>query len=377
MGLRFPTAAAVSALFSAALLAYAADGLARTCPNPTDMVYEVKDDDTLSEIAKRAYCLSSGQEIRSTWMMLAEYNRIPVGPNPHKIFTLTDLCLPQQISAASVTANRCIAPEPAASGNAPVCGDNRREGKEICDGQDLGGLTCESMGLSPGRLTCRADCGGLDATGCLPAVSQKAPVCPEPPKGDEGPCPCADDEPGEPWLRRVVVDGAVGVTVPLVAATREGIHGALFVGEIGVRLTLRWLEIAPRALLVAGAHDIVFNDIDQPQTVLGGGGELSLGVPIEVSPSLRLTPGAEGGLLYVAREIERRDYPFEGQVTEQSGAIPYAGVFFRPEYTLGGGARGFTISLEASVDLVLASLGGNAIYENFNTKVLGGAGYAF
>jgi hypothetical protein len=173
----------------------------------------------------------------------------------------------------------------------------------------------------------------------------------------------------------VALDALVGVAVPLVGATRDRVYSTVFAAAIGVRLTLGWLEVAPRAMLILGAHDIVFNDIDQPQTVIGGGGSLGLGVPIEAG-SFLLTPGIEGGILYINRTIDRIDYPFEGQQEKQSGGIPFAGVFFRPEYTFGK-AKGVTLSLDMSLDLILASLAGNKVSENFNAKVLGGVGYAF
>jgi alpha-tubulin suppressor-like RCC1 family protein len=48
----------------------------------------------------------------------------------------------------------------------PVCGDNRREGPEVCDGLDFGGETCLSLTPhSDGTLACTADCG-VDTSGC-------------------------------------------------------------------------------------------------------------------------------------------------------------------------------------------------------------------
>jgi hypothetical protein len=46
-----------------------------------------------------------------------------------------------------------------------VCGNGVREGREQCDGADLGGETCPSLGLGPGTLTCLADCT-FDRLGC-------------------------------------------------------------------------------------------------------------------------------------------------------------------------------------------------------------------
>jgi hypothetical protein len=54
--------------------------------------------------------------------------------------------------------------------SSPICGDgilNRVE--EECDGADLGGLTCEGIGLGSGTLSCRADCL-FDTTACSAPV---------------------------------------------------------------------------------------------------------------------------------------------------------------------------------------------------------------
>jgi len=49
----------------------------------------------------------------------------------------------------------------------PICGDGVAEEDEICDGEDLSGETCESLGLFDGTLLCRADCSGYDASQCI------------------------------------------------------------------------------------------------------------------------------------------------------------------------------------------------------------------
>ncbi|MFH1807181.1 MAG: Dickkopf N-terminal cysteine-rich domain-containing protein [Pseudomonadota bacterium] len=51
------------------------------------------------------------------------------------------------------------------------CGDNQRAGVEVCDGSDLGGASCESLGHGPGSLSCQANCGGYALTGCGPLPS--------------------------------------------------------------------------------------------------------------------------------------------------------------------------------------------------------------
>lgn len=46
------------------------------------------------------------------------------------------------------------------------CGDGSRAGVEACDGDDFGGLTCAHLGQSGGQLACSGDCRTVDASGC-------------------------------------------------------------------------------------------------------------------------------------------------------------------------------------------------------------------
>lgn len=48
----------------------------------------------------------------------------------------------------------------------PVCGNQRAETGESCDGSDLAGQSCESLSLGPGILGCQANCSGYDYSGC-------------------------------------------------------------------------------------------------------------------------------------------------------------------------------------------------------------------
>lgn len=45
------------------------------------------------------------------------------------------------------------------------CGDGVRRGEESCDGADLGGASCASLGLGEGALACDATCA-FDGSGC-------------------------------------------------------------------------------------------------------------------------------------------------------------------------------------------------------------------
>ena len=55
-----------------------------------------------------------------------------------------------QSKAITVVASSTAAPS--------TCGDGVVEAGERCDGNDLGGASCESLGLHPGELFCKADC---------------------------------------------------------------------------------------------------------------------------------------------------------------------------------------------------------------------------
>ena len=50
------------------------------------------------------------------------------------------------------------------------CGNNLIEGTETCDGTDLAGRTCVSLGYLSGTLACRADCTNFDASACVGAT---------------------------------------------------------------------------------------------------------------------------------------------------------------------------------------------------------------
>jgi hypothetical protein len=61
----------------------------------------------------------------------------------------------------------------ATTGGAAMCGDGVAEGAEACDGTDLAGQTCASLGEASGMLSCLADCSDFDTSGCGGA----APMC--------------------------------------------------------------------------------------------------------------------------------------------------------------------------------------------------------
>lgn len=46
------------------------------------------------------------------------------------------------------------------------CGNSIAQGSEICDGTDLRGQTCQTQGFDGGELVCAANCGYVNITGC-------------------------------------------------------------------------------------------------------------------------------------------------------------------------------------------------------------------
>src|SRR5258706_2024714 len=56
--------------------------------------------------------------------------------------------------------------EPTTCG-APVC----THAHEVCDGANLGGATCRSLGFGGGALRCGSGCDAFDTSGCSPCTS--------------------------------------------------------------------------------------------------------------------------------------------------------------------------------------------------------------
>ena len=52
-------------------------------------------------------------------------------------------------------------------GALPFCGNNIREGSEVCDGTDLNGNACTTFGYVSGNLACNGSCTGYDTSGCI------------------------------------------------------------------------------------------------------------------------------------------------------------------------------------------------------------------
>jgi hypothetical protein len=64
-------------------------------------------------------------------------------------------------SACELDFSGCTGPHP------PICGDNLiNQIDELCDGSDLGGVTCIDLGFLSGKLGCQADCNGYILNDC-------------------------------------------------------------------------------------------------------------------------------------------------------------------------------------------------------------------
>ncbi|MBT6433689.1 MAG: hypothetical protein HOK28_11390 [Deltaproteobacteria bacterium] len=56
--------------------------------------------------------------------------------------------------------------DPADPSSVAICGDDIIQAGETCDGLDLDGAGCETLGFESGALLCLNDCSGFDTSGC-------------------------------------------------------------------------------------------------------------------------------------------------------------------------------------------------------------------
>ncbi len=67
--------------------------------------------------------------------------------------------------------SNCQAFDRSACGAPETCGSESVESPEVCDGGDLAGATCVSLGYGPGTLGCSANCAEFDVTQCGPLAT--------------------------------------------------------------------------------------------------------------------------------------------------------------------------------------------------------------
>ncbi len=61
-----------------------------------------------------------------------------------------------------------------------ICGNGVQEEGEVCDGDDLGGETCQSQGFDGGTLACNENCNAFDTSSCYDCgngVQEEGEVC--------------------------------------------------------------------------------------------------------------------------------------------------------------------------------------------------------
>ncbi|MBU1133143.1 hypothetical protein KKG08_02635 [Patescibacteria group bacterium] len=99
----------------------------------------------------------------------------------NKILLKTKGVLPAMIVIlVSLVVRRSLAEGPVtesinATVKTSICGDAIIEGPEDCEGLDLNGETCVSIGYASGDLSCEVNCE-FDTTGCIPAPSAPARI---------------------------------------------------------------------------------------------------------------------------------------------------------------------------------------------------------
>jgi cysteine-rich repeat protein len=71
--------------------------------------------------------------------------------------------------------------QPSVCSSGHVCGDNLAEGPEVCDGTDLRGQSCLSLGFSGGTLQCATDCTNYNTSTCTSDCSASGTYSSVPP----------------------------------------------------------------------------------------------------------------------------------------------------------------------------------------------------
>ena len=68
-------------------------------------------------------------------------------------------------------ADNCLEFDTSECGPSLTCGDGIKNGTDVCDGDDLGGETCISRGFEDGILKCLPNCAGFDTSQCGKSVT--------------------------------------------------------------------------------------------------------------------------------------------------------------------------------------------------------------
>lgn len=350
-------------LFSAGLLLMASSARAGDpgCPSAGDVVYVVKDGDTLSDITSRFYSPDNDAQLHAVWEALYAYNKKVIGPDADRFRygSGTMLCLRDRLSGPGWTLIRKGGGASAPPGVTEPASGRERKGDSKEDAE-------------------HAPAGQKDA--------QHVDVYHhfDKPPAAEGPSSmgkASDSPPPRPNpLRRVVLDGMLGVMVPLSPALHDSLFREVGIAVLGLRLTLGPVEIVARGVFVGGRGATVRHQLEHPQTIVGGGASLQIGLPIDWHLGgrgvLRLLPGLESGLLYVRRNIDAVNTYYREEATSLAVMLPLAGALMRVEYALPRSLR-WRVAVEAAGDLLFERASGADLSQSFAFNVLGGLGHAF
>jgi hypothetical protein len=251
-------------------------------------------DDTLWTIAARQYCLNEWPALYYARRVLARYNRFEFGSDPYKSHPGTVICPPAWVESGRWHADRSSTGESTAPAT-PVtrCGNGRREEQGICDGEELGVLTCETLGLPQGRLACRIDCKGFEVAACLQAGGQKTSAAPSesalrPPAAAPAPAVPGVKEANRasprsktPLVVPLGVEVLDGLSLPLSSELQDYMYRLVGMVGAGIRVRVGWAEVAPRGMFLYGKGRTIFNDREQEQRAISGGLLVQGGVPFD------------------------------------------------------------------------------------------------
>lgn len=302
-----------------------------SCPSAHDAEYSLREGDTWESIAKRAYCRVGPYDRTQAAVALHQYNRGRVKLITDPLKDGMKICLPPELLGEYYHAERCESDA--------VCGNGVREGDEACDGTDFGGTTCAALNLPAGRLVCRGDCLGLDASGCLspppppapslPVTSPATPPSPISPRsGTPPPTPPSSAE----RARHVSLDAdsAVGVMFPASTPGNPTPYGTIGLARLGARFNVGPVQFIGHAMAGTGGGTTRLDeqDADLHVQLVGAGMQVGIARPVR---QVTVMPGIEVQRLFVFHRIDARA-PFGPEHLDTRGAMTVLGAFVRVEY---------------------------------------------
>ncbi len=304
------------------------------CPSSDDVRYQTQVGETWVSLAGRSYCRNGAHDRTQAALALHEYNRGRVGSDIGFLPEGVKVCLPKHLHRSFFDAEICEAAAKPPDGRvASVCGNGVREENELCDGTDLGGVNCATLGLPAGVLACRSDCHRLDASACV--SPQSAPEIPPAPAPAPAPAPVpsggGNDVRDNPMRLALGVDGAAGVMFSMATPGTATIYGTIGLARLGARLDVGNVQVLPHAIVGAGGGTTLLYGHDADLTVAIAGGGLQVGYPIAVRFG-RVTPGVELQRMWMLHTTDARA-PYGPVHFERSGGgATLVGAFLRSDF---------------------------------------------